>query len=748
MRLTGRTSASRLLVLSAFFLFAACDSSTEPSTPSTITATSGATITGRVGEQKTVIVSVAASNGRALANQTVAFAVTSGGGTVSAPSVTSDASGQASTTWTLGNAIGAQILTASVGGITQTVTATVSAGLPAALTIQQGGGQTAPAGTALPTSPAFIVRDAGGNPVQGVQVTFSVSPGGSVAPASATTDASGIARVTNWTLGNQAGTYTLTATALGANITGNPATITATATAGAAARIQPIATLPTTATAGSALSGASLPAVTVVDANGNPVSGVAVTFNVTSGGGALTGATATTNAQGVATVGGFTLGTTAGPNIIQVSATGAGTTNIVITGTAGAAASTQIVSGNNQQVRAGQPLQVGPSVRVVDRNGNPVAGATVNFVVTGGGGSVLGATQTTNAAGIATVGGYTLGLTPGTNTLVARVAGLADVTFTAIGQAGAPVTIRKISGDSLSVNTFQAASQPFVVEVLDADGFKVSGATVTFTLSNSGGGTVTPASATTDTSGRARATFTANGVLGQNIVSATVGNLPPVQFVITTNATPAGSVVAVQGNNQVATVGTGVPVNPSVQVRDAAGNPVPGVTVFFETFGAGGVQFGAPVTDANGVASAGTWTLGGTAGVNTLSATVSAAGVSGNPIIFRATGITVPAGATIAPIPNLTPANAPVGSAVNAGVQVKDASGNPLANLTVLFQVTSGGGSIPGTPTGAAGYLTVTDANGFARVPSFVLGSTIGLNTLTANLINGGATTAITVNGQ
>jgi len=45
------------------------------------------------------------------------------------------------------------------------------------------------------------------------------------------------------------------------------------------------------------------PAVLARDASGSPVSGAVVTYRVTSGGGSLTGAQATTNAAGTATVG-------------------------------------------------------------------------------------------------------------------------------------------------------------------------------------------------------------------------------------------------------------------------------------------------------------------------------------------------------------------------------------------------------------------------------------------------------------
>jgi adhesin/invasin len=65
----------------------------------------------------------------------------------------------------------------------------------------------------------------------------------------------------------------------------------------------------------------------------------------------------------------------------------------------------------------------------------PVAGATLTFSVTGGGGSVTGGVTTTDANGIATVGSWILGPNPGSNTLSVVVSPLPDVqqTFTATG---------------------------------------------------------------------------------------------------------------------------------------------------------------------------------------------------------------------------------------------------------------------------------------------------------------------------
>jgi hypothetical protein len=64
-----------------------------------------------------------------------------------------------------------------------------------------------------------------------------------------------------------------------------------------------------------------LPSVLVSDQSGAPMVGASVTFTVTSGGGSVTGGNATTNPSGIATVGSWTLGATAGQNTL-VAASG------------------------------------------------------------------------------------------------------------------------------------------------------------------------------------------------------------------------------------------------------------------------------------------------------------------------------------------------------------------------------------------------------------------------------------------
>jgi adhesin/invasin len=177
-----------------------------------------------------------------------------------------------------------------------------------------GDAQEAVVGTAVPTAPAVQVVDAAATPIAGATVTFAVvSGGGSVTGSSAVTNASGVATVGRWTLGTTVGINTLAASVgpLSRTFTamGNGGPPAALAKAGGDAQVAP--------------AGTTLPAllqVRVTDANGNPVSGVAVSFAVTSGGGHLAASVATvTNVNGIIVPGGWTLGTTAGSNTVTAT---------------------------------------------------------------------------------------------------------------------------------------------------------------------------------------------------------------------------------------------------------------------------------------------------------------------------------------------------------------------------------------------------------------------------------------------
>ena len=77
---------------------------------------------------------------------------------------------------------------------------------PSSLTAAAGGSETARVGTSVTTPPAVTVRNAAGQGIAGIAVTFTVEAGGgTVSSGTATTDASGVARVGAWTLGAVAG---------------------------------------------------------------------------------------------------------------------------------------------------------------------------------------------------------------------------------------------------------------------------------------------------------------------------------------------------------------------------------------------------------------------------------------------------------------------------------------------------------------------------------------------------------------
>src|SRR5262249_54973315 len=83
----------------------------------------------------------------------------------------------------------------------------------------------------------------------------------------------------------------------------------------------------------------------------------------------------------------------------------------------------------------GSAVPVAPAVKVTDAQGGAVSGVAVTFAVTGGGGSITGASQSSNSSGVATVGSWTLGPAAGPNTLTATSSGLSGspVTFMATG---------------------------------------------------------------------------------------------------------------------------------------------------------------------------------------------------------------------------------------------------------------------------------------------------------------------------
>jgi YVTN family beta-propeller protein len=230
-------------------------------------------------------------------------------------------------------------------------------------------------------------------------------------------------------------------------------------------------TSPQTATAGSAV--ATPPAIRVLDANGQPVQGITVTFTVTAGGGTVAGASPMTNANGIATVTSWTLGATVGTNTLSATTGNLAAVTFTATGVVGVAVQLTKTSADPQTAVVGTVVPAAPSVTVKDANGNPVAGVAVAFVVMSGGGTIVVASTASNAAGVATSGPWTLGTVPGANVLSASAFGLPAATFTAIGTVGPAASI-VVSPTGLGLGV--GGSQQLSASVSDQFGNVISGA--------------------------------------------------------------------------------------------------------------------------------------------------------------------------------------------------------------------------------------------------------------------------------
>ncbi len=729
-----------LLATAASFALAACGETSvnAPLAAGSVATTGAVALSGAVGATLTepIRVTVRSTDNQLLAGATVTFTVTNGGVADPSSAVT-DANGVASTRWTLGRTAGANSLTATSGTATATFTATGAAAKAATVAGTTGDNQSALVGSAVTAAPSVRVLDAFNNPVEGVAVTFTVlTGGGRVIGGVARTNAAGTAAVGSWILGSAVGAQTLAARVEESGVAANPIIFSATASAGAASQSAAASVLAQSAVVGTFV--AAPPSVRVTDANGNPVTGAAVAFAVTTGGGTVTGNAQLTNAQGIATVGSWLLGTVAGANTLTAVATGAGSVVFSATGTSGTAASMAISAGNNQRAQVSKAVAIAPTVVVRDQLGNAVAGTVVTFTATVGGGTVVAARQTTDASGLASVGAWFLGDTPGTNTLVASATGLTAVTFTAAADPGRPVSMTANSSIAQTAASGTAVGDSPSVIIRDAVGNPVSGVSVTFAI-GSGGGTVLGSPAITNASGIATITsWTLGTTAGANSVVASAPGLPSVTFNASGTAGVAATVVGVAGFNQIGMVGSTVTTRPSVKVTDANGNAVSGATVTFAVTNGGGTGTGLVVTtDAGGFATVGSWTLGNGAS-NAMTATVSGNNIANNPITFTAQSATQVqlTGATIGPVA--------AGGTVTVTVRLTDGGGAGVALTGIPLTLSIATGTA-GTFNGATAtsIQSSTDVNGNATF-SFIITGAAGTRSFIINGSGlGSATTAI-----
>jgi plastocyanin len=294
---------------------------------------------------------------------------------------------------------------------------------PNSIAVSAGNNQVGAAGTALPESLAVIVRDQSGAPLASVTVTFTVlAGGGTVSPGSRVTGADGIAK-TRRTLGTNAGTQTVLATA--GSLT--PVQFSAVSQINGAVNIANSTTGPLTDTVG-AIKAESL-VVLVTDQNATPVPGIAVTWAST--GGSVSAASVPTSAAGLSKVR-FTYGTAAGNQSATATVTGLVGSPVTITLNATAGTAVGIVKTAGDNGTAPPSSQVNYTVQSRDTHGNPKGGVTIDWAVATGGGSLAPPQNTTQANGNASAT-RTLGSGLGAQTATATANGLTgtpQLTFT------------------------------------------------------------------------------------------------------------------------------------------------------------------------------------------------------------------------------------------------------------------------------------------------------------------------------
>jgi hypothetical protein len=172
-------------------------------------------------------------------------------------------------------------------------------------------------------------------------------------------------------------------------------------------------------------------------------------------------------------------------------------------------------------------------------------------------------------------------------------------------------------------------------------------------------------------------------------------------------------------------------------VRDASNNPLGGVPVTFTapatgasgTF-AGGALSATALSDANGVASAPTFTANGTTGSYSV-------GISlGSGTTTTAIGLTNTLGTPAAIVPSGgTPQGAKISTVFGSPMRatVTDSSGQPLGGISVTFTAPGSGAS--GTWSGAGtSAAVVTNAQGVAVAPNFIANGTMGEYVVTAQI--------------
>jgi len=573
------------------------------------------------GAQTIITAQVLNEDGKPAAGQTVTFTTdpNNSGAATTPGSSTTNAAGKAFTTYTAGsNSLGSTVFDVVTASVT-TAAGSAAAEVLITRTAAAAGGATVNVTSSLSSlragAQAIITADVlnpDGTPAAGQTVNFTTDPnnsGATLLPASGTTNAAGEAFAT-YTAGNNS-PGTIVYDVVTASIAGASSGLIITRTAAAAAGV----TMTVTASLESLAAGSqSLITAEVLDTDGTPATGQTVTFTTSpnNSGGATAPGSALTNADGKAfatyTAGSLLPGTTVF-DVVTASVTGAAgdaaDSKIIARTAAAAAGFTMTVTPSLTLLTAGSQSII--AAQVLNADGTPATGQTVTFTTSpsnSGAANPTPGSSPTNADGMA-FATYTAGsLLPGSivfDVVTASVTGAAASAIITRSAATAGTYAVSIGASTTSVTAGQVS---VITATVTSGSTAAGGVTVTFTLPvNSSSATVLPATATTDSSGKAVVVYqpgtTSPTLSVQDTVQAAVG-------------TAANTVVITRVGSAASAYGIAVTASPATLTADNSNSVVKatvtsgttaisGVTVTFTVTGGGTVPApGTATTDGSG----------------------------------------------------------------------------------------------------------------------------------------------------
>jgi hypothetical protein len=535
-------------------------------------------------------------------------------------------------------------------------------------------------------------RDKHGSAVSGVVATFAATGAGSrLSPVAATTGRDGTARVTltstvagpvvvSVSIGGVAVAQRATTTF----VAGPPAAITFTAQ-------------PASGTAG----GAFGVAAAVADAYGNPVGQAAVSLSLKGGAAdaGLAGATtAVTEASGIASFPGLSIGRAGHGYSIVATSGGAVASSAVFDVRAGAPSPerSSLAASPAVLVAGGTPSTV--SVVVLDALDNPVPDALVELLSSAAGDATTTGVTAADGVASATVGGTAAG--DRTVTAFAGGVPLAQTATVTVVPAAPDAGTSSVVGPVGPV-VADGSSVDLRFTIRDVYGNPVPGLALSFSAS---GGAVSAASGMTDGAGEGSVLVRSTIAGSARVSIAFEGGV--LDVAVTFVAGPAAS-LELAGAPTSVTAGTGI--SATLTALDAHGNVATAYrgTVHLAATDAAAVL---PADLVFAAADAGRRTIGlelRTAAAQRLTvADVAAPALTAEATITVTAGSPDPAGSSLAASPTSAPAD---GTLLTLTAAVGDRFGNPVAGATVSFTSTGEASfSPPTTVTGVDGTAATT----------------------------------------